>query len=124
MDINTPYGLDTALIKLMQYYRGEDNALKKPAILYELSVKGWNVDERIFRKTVEQINNDQEHDFIICSGPKGYYMPATPAEVSEYNQRENLSRIRSLSRKSRAINEKRKRRWGEGVQVSLFEGGW
>jgi hypothetical protein len=116
-----PFGLDRALLRVLSFHNGRDNAIGRGEVVNALKSHGFDVHERQARQA---IHNLRREGHLICSAPGengGYYMATSHREVNEFIQREIHPKAMDLLETEKKIREAAKRKFGEGYQESLFE---
>jgi hypothetical protein len=115
-----PHGLDSALLKILNFHEGYERSIKKPVLMAALKSHGFgSVHERVVRLTINQLRK-QGH--LICSkgGPNGGYWVAQDwDEVTEFCERELHSRAMDLLQTESALKSSAQKKWG-APQYKLF----
>ncbi len=116
-----PHGLERALLRVLSYHIGKDNAISRPELLNDLARMGFRVHDRQARKGIEELRNNG-HLIGASSGDGGYYIIADQAEFEAYIA-EETSRATKILNRLRAQEEQAKKvfsRTSAVAQASLF----
>jgi hypothetical protein len=116
-----PFGLDRALLRILSFHNGRDNAIGRGEMVDTLKASGFDVHERQARQVIHDLRRDGH---LICSAPGndgGYYMASSNHEVSEFIDREIHPKAMDLLETEKSIRESAKKKFGEGYQENLFE---
>lgn len=115
-----PFGLDRALLRVLSFHEGRDNAIGRGEVVNALKSHGFDVHERQARQVIHDLRRDGH---LICSAPGengGYYMATSNHEVNDFIQREIHPKAMDLLETEKSIREAAKRKFGEGYQEELF----
>jgi hypothetical protein len=116
-----PAGLERAILRVLSFHIGKDQAIDKPDLLKELRRLGFGKKARDLNaqtsyETFERqarlcIVELRKHGHLICSssGDSGYYIASTVEEYEEFAQVEYRSKIVDMSETLRAMDEGAKR---------------
>jgi len=116
---STPYGLETALLKILSQRVGRANAVKKGEITALLLQMGFHVsNERQVRLAISKLRKDGH--LIGSTNTDGYFMCADRKEYEFVKQSELMARVVDILDTVRVLDRAASERWGEGVQESLF----
>jgi len=116
-----PFGLDRALLRVLSFHNGRENAIGRGEVVDTLKRHGFDVHERQARQAIHDLRRDGH---LICSAPGengGYYMATSNREVNDFIQREIHPKAMDLLETEKSIREAAKKKFGEGYQESLFE---
>ena len=112
-----PPGLDRAIVQVLKFHIGKDNAIKKVALLKGLANLGYKPHERQVRDVIADM---RLKGWMIGSlSAEGYYFCSTRAEYDEFRA-ELEARRAALAATLYALDAAARQRWGEGVQVGLL----
>ena len=120
---NLPASLDRAMLRVLDFRIGRNNAISRVKLLLELGRSGFVVDEREARICINQL---RKKGVQICStGGKrgGYWMAADQEELEEWIQNESEARLKDFGEQIRAMRAAADKRWGRyspEKQASLF----
>ena len=110
---NLPSGLDRALLSILRFHIGKDNAISRDDLLEMLKMHGWETGDRAVRL---QINLLRKQGVLICScGGRngGYYLARDWSELLDYINAELHPRAMDLLEQEAALKVGAKREWGE-----------
>lgn len=116
-----PFGLDRALLRILTFHNGRENAIGRGEMVNTLKQHGFDVHERQARQVIHDLRRDGH---LICSAPGeagGYYMAQSNKEVDEFIQRELHPKAMDLLETEKSIREAARQKFGEGYQESLFD---
>lgn len=116
-----PFGLDRALLRVLSFHNGRENAIGRGAMVETLKAHGFDVSERQARQAIHDMRREGH---LICSAPGengGYFMAESRRDVDEFIDREIHPKAMDLLETEKSIRESAKRKFGEGYQESLFE---
>ena len=108
-----PSGLDRALLSILRYHRGRNNAVPRDDLLVKLKMSGWTTGDRVMRA---QINLLRKDGHLICSAGGhggGYYLARNWSELEDYIGQELHPRAMDLLEQEKALKVGAKREWGE-----------
>lgn len=117
---NLPEGLDRALLRVLSFHVGRQNAIVKGDILRDLALHGYRVNERTFRAQVNQLRKD---GYLICSAandPVGYYLPGSAEEFEDFVHQEYLAKIADMQEVLSAMQKSARQQWQQPAQARLF----
>ena len=113
-----PQGLEKAVVQVLKYHVGKEQAIKKDAILADLKNMGYTPHERQFRDAVRNLRRD---GWLVGSfSADGYFLIANKAEFDQFANTEIRPRIADLSETLSAMETAARQRFGEAVQVGLL----
>lgn len=119
---NMPAGLDRAILRVLSARVGRDAAISRPNLLASLKALGFDVHERQARACINLLRKDGHPICSTGGNDSGYWWAADWAELSEYLEREVVSRAMDLLEQERALKKAGERAWGpESRQGKLFE---
>lgn len=98
-----PAGLDRALLRILSFHKGADNAISRIMLKGDCGRHGYHINERTMRAA---INHLRKQGYPICSmgGENGgYYMATTRQELDDYIAREPQARINDFSEQIKAM---------------------
>lgn len=110
---NLPAGLDRAMLRILEFHKGRENAISRGRLLADLGLMGFVVHEREARVCINQLRKEGVE---ICStgGSKGgYWMAVSQDEVMEFTENELEPRAMDLLEQSKAMKAAAERRWGK-----------
>lgn len=116
-----PFGLDRALLRVLAFHNGRENAIGRGEMVDTLKRHGFDVHERQARQVIHDLRRDGH---LICSAPGeagGYYMAQSNREVDDFIQRELHPKAMDLLETEKSIRESAKKKFGDGYQESLFD---
>lgn len=116
-----PFGLDRALLRILTFHNGRENAIGRGEMVNMLKQHGFDVHERQARQVIHDLRRDGH---LICSAPGeagGYYMAQSNKEVDEFIQRELHPKAMDLLETEKSIREAARQKFGDGYQESLFD---
>lgn len=122
---NMPVGLDRAILRVLSYHRGREQAIGRSELVHQVAQLGCAATERQVREEIKQLRrgkNGQE-PCLICSAAGedgGYYMAETLAEFEEFAQVEFIGKIADMSETLSRMRESANKIFGSGVQPALF----
>ena len=119
-----PPGLDRAILDVVKFHVGKENAISRPVMLVYLRQLGFYLkDDRPMRLA---INSLRKQGIKICSagGTKGgYWMAANHQELEEFIKHEVEARAYDLHEQARAMRASAEKEWGRyspEKQISMF----
>ena len=116
-----PSGLDRALLSILRYHIGRDNAIPRDNLLERLKSMGWRTGDRLMRA---QINLLRKDGHLICSAGGhggGYYIARDWGELEDYIGQELRPRAMDLLEQEKALKTGAHREWGENsAQLGLL----
>lgn len=103
-------GLDRAILRVLGYHAGKDQAIDKDELIRQLNLLGYGnklryaTFERQIRLTIVALRKNKH---LICSssGEGGYFIARDRAEYDEFAQVEYRSKIIDMSETLRAMDE-------------------
>lgn len=117
---NMPVGLDRAILRVLSYHRGREQAIGRSDLVRQVAQLGCAATERQVREEIKQLRRDGT---LICSAAGedgGYYMAETLAEFEEFAQVEFIGKISDMSETLSRMRESATKIFGNGVQPALF----
>lgn len=117
---NMPVGLDRAILRVLSYHRGREQAIGRSDLVRQVAQLGCAATERQVREEIKQLRRD---GYLICSAAGedgGYYMAETLAEFEEFAQVEFIGKIADMSETLSRMRESANKNFGSGVQPALF----
>ena len=120
---NLPPGLDSALLSILRFHIGRENAIPRSYLLEEIRRTGWAIgfSDRAMRA---QINLLRKDGHLICSAGGrggGYYLARNWSELEDYIGQELRPRAMDLLEQEKALKVGAKREWGENsTQMGLL----
>lgn len=120
---NLPAGLDRAILRILSFRKGRDNAIGRADLVKELAKLGIKTNERAMRAQISQL---RKSGHLICSAPGvegGYYLPATPDEFDDFVQQEYRAKIVDMQETLSAMQRSAEQQWGRfspAKQASLW----
>jgi len=118
-----PAGLDRAILRVLSFHQGRDQAIGRGKLVGELARLGFYVHERVMRACINELRKQGQ---LICStggDGGGYYLPANWSELDEYIRRELHPRAMDLLEQEQALKAAAEKQWGRyspEKQISLF----
>ena len=118
---NLPSGLDRALLSVLRYHIGRDNAIPRTDLLEMLKTHGWTEPDRTVRAQINLLRK-QGHLICSCGGHGGgYYIARDWSELEDYIGQELRPRAMDLLEQEKALKVGAKREWGENsTQMGLI----
>ena len=118
---NLPSGLDCAVLSVMRYHKGRENAIPRIDLLEMLKMHGWETGDRAVRL---QINLLRKQGHLICSAGGrggGYYIARNWSELEDFIGQELRPRAMDLLEQEKALKVGAKREFGENsTQLGLI----
>ncbi len=120
---NLPPGLERAMLRILEFHKGRENAISRGQLLKDLATHGFKVHEREARA---MINLLRKKGVEICStggGDGGYWLAKDSQELEEYLVSEPLARIKDLGQQVIAMRAAAERHWGKYApenQIPMF----
>jgi hypothetical protein len=110
-----PAGLDRAILRILSFREGRDQAISRAELVQELLAVGYDYrrDDRPVRACINLL---RKAGHMICSAggrSGGYWMAADWSELSEYLEQEVRARRIDLAEQDRALTDAGRERWGE-----------
>jgi hypothetical protein len=119
-DNNRPYGLDDAILKILEKRIGEENAIKKQGLLEILGLVGFSgIEERLVRLSIASMR--KKGILIGSSNTFGYFMCGSRADYEKVRNNEFMSRVIDILETVRIMDRASREKFGEGYQVALFD---
>jgi len=119
-----PPGLDRAILDVLKFHVGRENAISRPAMMVYLRQLGFHLkDDRPMR---EANNSLRKQGIKICSagGSKGgYWLAANHQELEEFIKNEVEARANDLHEQARAMRAAAEKEWGRyspEKQITMF----
>ena len=116
-----PSGLDRAILSILRFHKGRENAIARDDLLEMLYMHGWETSDRVMRA---QINLLRKDGHLICSAGGrggGYYIAFNWSELEDYIGQELHPRAMDLLEQETALKVGAKREWGENsTQLGLI----
>ena len=109
---NLPSGLDRAILSILRYHKGRENAIPRDDLLEMLKMHGWSPVDRSVRA---QINLLRKDGHLICSAGGhggGYYLARDWSELEDYIGQELKPRALDLLEQEKALRLGGRREWG------------
>ncbi len=107
-----PSGFDRALLSILRFHRGRDNAIPRTALLDKLKMIGWTAPDRSVRAQINLLRKDG-HLICSCGGHGGgYYIARDWSELEDYIGQELRPRAMDLLEQEKALKVGAKREWG------------
>jgi hypothetical protein len=100
-----PPGLDRAILSILRFHIGLDNAVEKEPLMLELSKTGYGPrDERQVRLAIVKL---RKAGVPVCSSSKeaGYFLPLTFAEFEEFVAREYWKKVKDMAETARSMTD-------------------
>lgn len=100
-----PPGLDRAILRILQFHKGANNAILRKRFVAALKSHGFDMtrDDRPMRAAINQLRK-QGHPICSSGGVNGgYYMATSRAELDDYIGREVQSKINDYSAQIKAM---------------------
>ena len=122
-DRTIPPGLEDAIVSALESspYR-RDAALSRRGLIFWVGQHmGASVPERIVREAIHSL---RRKGVLICSAPGaegGYWLATSREDVDECREREFRAKAFDLLETDAAMDKAARARWGDAVQISLFE---
>ena len=118
-------GLDRAVLRVLSQRVGQDMAIDKALLIFELGRMGFGVRqnkatfERQVRRCIVELRKSGQ---LICSssGEGGYFLAGTQQEYDTFVQEEYVNKIEDMKETVAAMNAEAIKRWGHGMQMGLF----
>ena len=113
MIADLPHGLDRAILRVLSYHVGRENAISRQDLLEAVASHGFIVQDRQLRLA---INEQKKQGVMICSTGGvngGYWLAANWSELQEYIDRELHSRAMDLLEQEQALKAAAEKRWGK-----------
>jgi len=110
--VDMPAGLDRAILRLLMFHVGRDNAIGRETMLVQLANVGFRVQDRIARAAINELRKTGQP---ICSAGGeggGYWMAQNWEELTEYIERELHSRAMDMLEQEQALKKAAEQRWG------------
>ena len=107
-----PPGLEKSVYQVLYERTGRDNAISRQALLSLIKSRYPKTTDRQLRACINQMRKD---GVMICSTggeDGGYWFAASWDELSEYLDREVVSRLTDLAEQERALTKAGESRWG------------
>jgi len=101
---NMPHGIERAMLRVLSYHMGKENAISKPDLMLELKRLGFRTSERQARACIVEL---RKHGHLIASssGEGGYFLCSSMEEYNEFAQVEYKSKIVDMSQTLAAMDE-------------------
>lgn len=121
----TDPGLARAVLSVIKFYTGKQNAIEKPALISELNKLGFGkgVKYSTFERQIRRaIVAHRKAGILICasSGDAGYYLAKDRGEYNEFREVELNAKIIDLAETMHAMDAGARAMFGETHQQSLF----
>jgi hypothetical protein len=126
---NLPAGLERAIRRILEFHIGRENAISRSQLITDLASMGFNYidkDDRPIRACINQIRKSGMPGSWICSTGGvggGYWMAETQAELEEFIEHEEDSRLGDFAKQMKAMRMAAEKKWGKyspEKQVPLF----
>ena len=126
---NLPAGLDRAIRKILKFHIGRKNAISRFQLISDLALMGFDYidkDDRPIRGCINQIRKSGTPGSWICSTGGlggGYWMAETRAELEEFIDHEEESRLGDFAKQMKAMRMAAEKHWGRyspEKRASLF----
>jgi hypothetical protein len=119
---NMPAGLDRAILRVLSYHTGRDQAIGRNDLVHDVGRLGVQVTERQLREEIKQLRR-QGH--LICSAAGetgGYFFAVSRMEFDAFVDQEYLAKIRDMSETLKAMEASAVREFGyaQAGQPALF----
>jgi DNA-binding transcriptional regulator PaaX len=115
-----PAGLDRALLRILSYHSGRQNAIGRGELVANLRRHGFAVSERAMRAQISQLRKSGYLIGSAAGADGGYYLIQTAQEFDEFASMEYRAKIRDMSETLRAMQKAADSRWGSAQQTTLF----
>jgi len=115
-----PAGLDRALLRVLSFHVGHQNAIGQNALVRMLQLEGSFVQERQARQCIHDLRR-QGH--LICSAPGesgGYYLAASLAEFIEFCDQELHLKALDMLETESAMRAAARQQFGEASQPQMI----
>ena len=115
-----PVGLDRAMLRVLFFHLGRENAVGRTALVEALGKMGFDVSERQARQCIHDLRRGR---YLICSAPGedgGYYMAASLDEFREFCERELHPKAMDMLETESAMKEGARQQFGEAVQLQMI----
>jgi hypothetical protein len=118
-----PPGLDRAILRILSFHQGREQAIGRGRLVGDLARMGFEVHERVMRACINELRKKGQ---LICStggDGGGYYLPADWNELEEFIKRELHPRAMDLLEQETALKAAAEKQWGRyspEKQISLF----
>lgn len=113
-----PYGLEDAIVKILQRRKGIDQAIKKRELLEVLALVGFRVEERQARLSIAIL---RKRGMLIGSLTDGYFMCSNLSEYHRFRSEKMMSVVRDLLETVRILDAAAREEFGDAEQNSLFD---
>jgi hypothetical protein len=116
---NLPAGIERALLRILNYHVGEENAISRSDLMIQLANSGFRMkDDRPVRALINELRNRGE--LILSKGGAGggYWMAMTKEEVEHFLDFEVHPRAMDLLETERSLKMAMEKRFG--LQERLF----
>lgn len=123
---NLPAGLDRAVLDVIKFHEGRENAISRELLVHDLKSMGFDVSEREARACINQLRKSGMPGTWICSTggvDGGYWLAADHEELEEFLQKEVDARALDLHEQASAMRRAAEKRWGRyspEKQISMF----
>ncbi len=98
-----PHGTERAVLSILRFHIGLDHAIDKEPLLLALEKTGFHLsNERQARLAITELRN-QGVPVCSSSADSGYFLAATKEEFDEFITREYFSKIASMTKTARAM---------------------
>ena len=116
-----PSGLDRAILSILRFHKGKEDAIPRDDLLEMLKMHGWETGDRAMRIQINLLKK-QGHPICGASGiGGGYYLARNWKELMEYINTELHPRAMDLLEQEQALKVGAKREWGENsTQMGLL----
>lgn len=109
---NLPAGLDRAMLRILEFHKGRENAISRGQLVLDLTKHGFEVHEREARAMINQL---RKHGIEICStgGERGgYWLATSQEEIQDFTHKELRPRALDLLEQAEAMEKAAEKRWG------------
>lgn len=116
-----PAGVDRAILRLIQFHKGKDQAIKRMLFLKRIRENGFiKLDERQMRYAIHDLRR-QGHLICALPGKKGgYYLANSRFEYMEFKNQELLPKITDMMETVKEMDRAAEDMFGNSYQPSLI----
>lgn len=118
--INTPQGLDRAIMRVLSFHEGVGQAIGRKDLVEEISGMGFTVHERQVRETIKYLRRQGWMICALAGKDGGYYLASSRAEYEDFRQREFIAKIADMAETVKAMDGAARARFGDYAQGGLF----
>jgi hypothetical protein len=98
-----PAGLDRAILRILSFHEGAENAVSRFTLLMECAAHGFPESDRQVRACINMLRKNG-HPICSMGGENGgYYLATTRQELDDYIQREPQARINDFAEQIKAM---------------------